>query len=70
MMFKYVLANIDYYASLYGYSPRELFTKSGMGKNIWYRRRKNPQDFSLGEIKSLAGVMGIKYSRLLEERRI
>lgn len=63
-----ILANINYYLSYYGYTPREIYEKSGMGRNKWYARKKKPDDFTIGELKAIAKVIGIKWERFLERR--
>lgn len=62
-----ILGVIGYYRDYYGLSRKELALAARVGKDTWYSREKNPEDFKVKELDGLARKFRIPITKFFEE---
>lgn len=63
----FLVGLIDSYQKLYGVGDQQMAKALGMGVATWYRRKKEPGSFTLGEVAAICRRLQIPKEEMREK---
>lgn len=63
----FLVGLIDSYQKLYGVGDQQMAKALGMGVATWYRRKKEPGNFTLGEVAAICRRLQIPKAEMREK---
>ena len=63
----FLVGLIDSYQKLYGVGDQQMAKALGMGVATWYRRKKEPGSFTLGEVAAICRRLQIPKAEMREK---